>query len=161
MEVKSSYYTKWEKPNQTVGFFSHSAPPDRTPATVWSTGWAWRTSGFMDLRMTRWMRTGRWRMLTSGWRLSWPGLSRFVLCVFGEWTPLGSHNAPIAWTTCWVIIVYSVVHNLSRHLCCVRRNACELKGMCGHFSNGQAWHYCFQDWRCISYFFPAVFVSKT
>lgn len=122
MEVKSSYYTKWKKANQTVGFFSPSAPPDRTPATVWSTGWAWRTSGFMDLRTTRLIRTERWRMLTSGWHSSWPGLSRFVLCVFGEWTPLSSHSASIAWTTCWVIIVYSVVHNLSRHLCCVRRN---------------------------------------
>lgn len=58
----------------------------RTPATVWSTEWTSRTSGFTVLKMNRKTRRDRRGILTSGWPLSWPGLSLFVWCVFGEQT---------------------------------------------------------------------------
>lgn len=77
------------------GLFSHytSASPDPTPATVWSTEWAWRTSGSVDTRTSRWRRRERWRTSTLGWPSSWPGVSTFVWRVFGEQTSLGWHNA--------------------------------------------------------------------
>lgn len=62
----------------------------QTPATVWSTEWAWRTSGYMTLKMTSRIRRQRRGISTSGWQSSWPGLSPFVWCVFSEWTRLGS-----------------------------------------------------------------------
>lgn len=64
--------------------------PDQTPATVWSTEWAWRTSGCTALKMTSRTRRQRRGISTSGWQSSWPGLLPFVWCVFGEWTHLGS-----------------------------------------------------------------------
>lgn len=79
---------------QTVDFFHYtSASSDPTPATVWSTEWAWRTSGSVDTRTSRWRRRERWRTSTSGWPSSWPGVSTFVWRAFGEQTSLGWHNA--------------------------------------------------------------------
>lgn len=58
----------------------------RQPAIVWSTEWASRTSGFMVLKMKRRKRREWWGISTSGWPSSWPGISPFVGCVFGEQT---------------------------------------------------------------------------
>lgn len=69
-----------------VAFLSASVLTGRLPATVWSTEWASKTSGFTVLKMNRRMRREQQRILTSGWLSSWPGLSLFAWCVFGEQT---------------------------------------------------------------------------
>lgn len=72
-------------------FFSASVWTGQTPATVWSTEWVLRTSGCMVLKMTRWIRTEQRGILTSGSPSSWPGLTLFVWCVFGEQTHCDSY----------------------------------------------------------------------